>query len=406
MADFEKAINDAIAAEEIPGCAVLATNRDGTFKYSKAFGKVSMKPENNKPMQLDTVMWIASCTKLMTSISAMQLVERGVISLDDPVYKHIPELESRTVIKGFTDAGAPIEEKHTKPITLRHLLSHSSGLGYEFINPVIEAWLKYHNRPSASSGSVSERFFYPLTFEPGESWAYGVGIDYAGLLIERATGQSLEDYMKANLWGPLGIKDMTFFPSKRPDLAARMADMTARDPASGKLVDFAAPLPVHDSEGKEVTSCFGGQGVYASMEEYAKVLKALLEADQGGEGKILKKESVEELFKAQLGDKSREALMAVLENKEAFNPMGGLPFGVPKDHTLAGIVLLDDGSNGYKAGTVIWGGYPNIIWWVDRKTGLCGIYGGQVVPPGDVKVGGLQLKFEAAMYERLAKERA
>ncbi|EUC44111.1 hypothetical protein COCMIDRAFT_99063 [Bipolaris oryzae ATCC 44560] len=405
MADFEKAINDAIASEEIPGCALSATNRDGTFTYSKAFGKASMKPENSKPMQLNTVMWIASCTKLMTSISAMQLVERGLVSLDDPVYKHIPELESRTVIKGFTEAGAPIEEKHTKPITLRHLLSHSSGLAYEFIHPVNQAWLKYHKRAPGSSGNLIERFSYPLVFEPGESWAYGPGLDFAGLLIERVSGQSLEDYMKANLWTPLGISDMTFSLASRPDLAARLADMSARDPASGKVVDFSGPLPYVDGEGKEVTSHMGGQGVFASVEEYAKVLKAVLEADNGGEGKILKKESVEELFKAQLGDKSREVLMGILEDQATGNAMGGLPIGFPKDHALGGVVIVADGPDGKKAGTMVWGGYPNLIWWIDRKTGLCGIYGGQVVPPGDAKVSGLQRSFEAGMYERLAKEK-
>ncbi|EMD67843.1 hypothetical protein COCSADRAFT_34624 [Bipolaris sorokiniana ND90Pr] len=406
MTDFEKAINDAVAAEEIPGCALSATNCEGTFTYSKAFGRVSMKPENNKPMQLNTIMWIASCTKLMTSISVLQLVERGLVSLDDPVYKHIPELESRTVIKGFTDAGAPIEEKHTKPITLRHLLSHSSGLAYEFIHPVNQAWLKYHNRAPGSSGNLVERFSYPLVFEPGESWAYGPGIDFAGLLIERITGQTLEAYMKANLWTQLGIKDMSFSLASRPDLAARMADMSARDPTSGKTVVFSEPLPYLDGEGKEVTSHMGGQGAFASVEEYVKVLKALLEADKGGEGKILKKESVDELFKAQLGDKSREMLMGVLEDKAASNAMDGLPIGVPKDHALGGVILTGDGPDGKKAGTMVWGGYPNLIWWVDRKTGLCGIYGGQVVPPGDAKVCGLQRMFEAAMYERLAKEKA
>ncbi|XP_014554079.1 hypothetical protein COCVIDRAFT_105990 [Bipolaris victoriae FI3] len=405
MTDFEKAINDAIAAEEIPGCALSATNRDGTFTYSKAFGKASMKPDNNKPMQLDTIMWIASCTKLMTSISALQLVERGLVSLDDPVYKHLPELESRTVIKGFTDAGEPIEEKHTKPITLRNLLSHSSGLAYEFIHPVNQAWLKYHNRAPASSGNLVERFSYPLVFEPGESWAYGPGIDFAGLLIERISGQTLEDYMKANIWTPLGIKDMTFSLSSRPDLAARLADMSARNPSTGKVVDFSGPLPYVDGEGKEVTSHMGGQGVFASMEEYAKILKALLDADGGKEGAVLKKESVDELCKAQLGDKSRETLTAALEDKAASNAMGGLPIGVPKDHALGGVLLTGDGPDGKKAGTMVWGGYPNLIWWVDRKTGLCGIYGAQVVPPGDATVSGLQRKFEAAMYERLAQEK-
>ncbi|KAF1946994.1 beta-lactamase/transpeptidase-like protein [Clathrospora elynae] len=400
MADFESFINDAVAAQDIPGCVLVATNRDGSFTYANSFGSTSMKPENAKPLGLDTVMWIASCTKLMTSLCAMQLIERGQLSLDEPVYKHIPELECFTVIKGFSDAGEPIEEKHSRPITLRLLLTHSSGLAYEGTHPKALAWLKYHNRQPASSGKLLERFSCPLVFEPGESWAYGPSIDYAGLLVERITGQTLEQYMRTNLWEPLGIKDMTFFPSSRPDMKDRMADMSARN-ETDKVHYTDERMTFQDGEGKEVSDCMGGQGCFTSAEEYLKIIHALLTCDEEKEKKknMLSKASLDEFFKPQLGEGSKQALNAMLQNEMANNALGSTSKSEIKSWGLGGIVLMGDSPDGKKVGTMIWGGLPNLVWWVDRKAGLCGLYAGQVLPPGDAKCAVLSRKFEKGVYE-------
>jgi CubicO group peptidase (beta-lactamase class C family) len=273
-----------------------------------------MNPASAKPMDLNTMMWVASCTKLMTSICAMQLVERGQITLDEPVYRHIPELESFNVLTGFTDAGVPIEEKHKTPITLRLLLTHASGLTYDGMHPKALAWLKHHGQKPNTSGKLLDRFSAPLMFEPGESWTYGPGIDYAGLLVERISGLPLDAYMAKNLWDPLGITDITFFPSTRPDIQERMADMSVRD-EEGKVKHSDASMPYMDGEGKEVTDCMGGQGSFTCAKEYIKVLKAVLDCDDGGEGKVLSKQSVEEFFKPQLGEGSREMLNAVVEDE-------------------------------------------------------------------------------------------
>jgi CubicO group peptidase (beta-lactamase class C family) len=271
-----------------------------------------MKEGSASPFGLDTVMWVASCTKLMTSICAMQLVEQGLVSLDEPVYKHIPELESFTIVKEIEDGtGKPIEEKHTVPMTLRHLLTHSSGLSYDAIHPKLIAWLAYHKRQPNGSGKLIERYNAPLVAEPGESWAYGPSIDYAGLLVERITGKSLEDYMKTNLWEPLGIKDMTFHLSKRPDLKQRLADMSIRN-EEGKMRHTDGRKLYQDSDGNEVADCLGGQGSFTCAEEYIKVLKAVLTADE--DEKILKKSTVEEFFKPQLGEGSRAMLNTVLQD--------------------------------------------------------------------------------------------
>jgi len=334
MVDFENAIQEAIAAHDVPGCALVASNRDGTqvpttspfctmlvnplliipgsFHYAKAFGKASLKQGSERPLALNTILWTASCTKLMTSLCCLQLVERGLVSLDEPVYKHIPELESFNVLSGFDADGAPVEAKHTKPITLRLLLTHSSGLTYDAIHPMAAAWMQYHKRPMGASGKLLERFNVPLMFEPGDSWIYGASTDYAGLVVERVTGKTLEGYMKSNLWEPLGIKDMTFHPSKRPDLKERMAHMSLRDPETGKVRHTDTVAPQLDSQGNEYTDCLGGQGVFTSAEEYLKLLRAVLVCDE--DEKLLTRQTLDMLFAPQLGSASSMALNGILQN--------------------------------------------------------------------------------------------
>ncbi|KAI8940811.1 hypothetical protein NX059_002073 [Plenodomus lindquistii] len=360
MADFETAIKEAIAAHDLPGCALVASNRDGSFSYAKAFGNASMKEGSERPFQLNTVMWVASCTKLMTALCCMQLVERGLVSLDEPVYKHIPELEHFNVFSGFDDSGAPIEAKHTKPITLRLLLSHSAGLSYDSFDPKTMAWLRYHKQPMRSSGKLLERFDLPLIFEPGESWVYGSSIDYAGLLVERVTGHNLEAYMKANIWEPLGIKDMTFHLSSRPDMKERMADMSLLDPSSGTLRHMRTRLPFLDGEGNEIEDCLGGQGVFTSAEEYIKVLKAVLTSDENE--KLIKKETANLFFSPQLGDESKKMLNLTVQDGTLNNIFGGTPKHIIKDWGLGGLLLDSDNPAGMKAGTMIWAGAPNLIW--------------------------------------------
>jgi CubicO group peptidase (beta-lactamase class C family) len=240
----------------------------------------------------------------------MQLVERGKITLDEPVYRVIPELAAFNVVTGFTDSGVPIEEKHKNPITLRQLLTHSSGLTYDNLgHPKATAWLAYHKQKPASSGKLLERFVTPLMFEPGESWAYGPGIDFAGLLVERLSGLSLEEYMKEFLWGPCGVKDATFFLSKRPDLKERLADMSVRT-EDGKVRHSEAPSTSLNDQGKELEDCFGGQGSYTCVAEYIKVLRGVLD------GTVLSEESLETFFAPQLGAGSREMLNYTFQQDE------------------------------------------------------------------------------------------
>lgn len=272
-----------------------------------------MKPENAKPIQTNTIMWVASCTKLMTSICALQLVDQGKLALDDPVYNHIPELKDFKILKTFDNAGKPVEVQHTKPITLRTLLTHTSGLTYDGMHPKLLAWLAYHGREHTVGAKLLQRFNAPLIFEPSESWMYGSSIDYAGLLIERVTGLTLEEYMRQNLWEPLGIRDMTFKLKSRPDMKMRMADMSMRDEKSAKVRLSTERMSYQDANGEEVDDCMGGQGVFTSAEEYIKIVHAVLRMNE--EETLLKKETSKEFFRPQLGEgQPSAALNALLQD--------------------------------------------------------------------------------------------
>jgi CubicO group peptidase (beta-lactamase class C family) len=353
-----------------PPSQLPALNFPGSFTYTKTFGKRSMHPDHDQsPLRLDTVMWIASCTKLLTSICALQLVERGQLSLDEPVYAYIPELKDRTVITGFQEDGTPIEEPHKNPITLRLLLTHCSGLSYDVMHPNLIQWNTYHKRTTSPSGKVLERFDHPLAFEPGTSWMYGSGIDFAGLLVERLTNMTLEEYMRQNLWEPLGIKDMTFHLSKRPDLAKRMADMSKRADDGGKAV-FTDERQSYQNENKEeCEDCFGGHGVLTSPEEYFKVLRAFLTTDE--DQKILKKETVKMMFEPQMGEGSKTTLNMICKSNEMLNDaLCGVSMDVEKDYGLGAMLLCGDEPGARKEGTLVWGGLPN-LYWVSREDVDC-----------------------------------
>lgn len=300
----------------------------------------------------------------MTSIAAMQCVESGLMNLDDGVYDILPELKDLPLLKGFDeDTGCPILERHKTKLTLRHLLTHSSGLAYDETHPKLLSWLAWNKKKPSKAGTVEERFYYPLVFEPGTSWCYGSGIDWAGKMVERVNGGiSLEKYMKKKIWRPLGIRDMTFFPNSQPALEKRLADMSKRDPVQpDKVTRSNAKLQFLDSNGNYVADCFGGLGAFSSPEEYIKILHGLLTTDEGS-GKLLTRASVDEFFKPQLSERARKALQVLLKDEELNNAMGGTPIEMKKDWGLGGLLTLSEVEGGRRPGTMTWGGLPNLTW--------------------------------------------
>ncbi|KAK0755658.1 hypothetical protein N5P37_011793 [Trichoderma harzianum] len=402
MPSLEESFTTAIAEGKIPGTVLMATNETGTFQYSKAFGPSSLHGIQND-LKLDAVFILASFTKLITTIAALQLVERGKWTLDENVFDILPELETLPVLTQMKE-GRAVLKKREKEITLRHLLTHSSGVGYSMTSTLIQ---EYHASiglpPTASFPDVINRFGCPLLFEPGSSWQYGGSLDWVGLGVARIAKMSLEDYCLQNIFGPLNITDITFWPERQPELNARLAGMTVRDSdvPDGKVrvLPYSGPNP-----GGAYAEEFGGQGAYGTLPEFMKILQSLLADDE----KLVKKETTVDMFQPQL---SRESQRSLQESFGDINRsrlfVGTFPEHVRYDWGLGGLLTMQDvtidGMQWRKKGCMVWSGMPNLFWFLDREVGLCGVYGTQLLPPGDTKTNEMIAFFEKSIYELYAR---
>jgi len=366
----------------IAGLAVVAVDKDGKTIYSGTSGKTSVDPSKATPMTMDSVYWIASQTKLLTAISAMQCVERGQIRLDDPVGEIVPELADPDILEGFNEEGRPKLRKATIEITLKMLLAHTSGIAYAGADPNLKKWSE--NEGLVGFSGHMKDFTHPLIFEPGTTWMYGPGIDWVGQMIERLNNCTLGEYMEKNIFTPLGMNSATFHPENRPEIEARLVDTTHRLPDStlaslGRLYKCPAP---HD---------LGGVGLYCTPTDYAKVLVPLL---QGGGG-LLKPESVDEIFKPHVTKEVADAHTRWMKETNNISADCEVTFG------LTVSVAVTPFPDNRAAGSVSWGGLPCLAWWVDRETGIAATIFQQTMPPMDPLSVEFARKFEALLYKHV-----
>ncbi|MCJ1472318.1 hypothetical protein MMC13_000965 [Lambiella insularis] len=265
--DIRKSIDDATSdPHKIPGCVVVVVGKDGKPIFSYASGRRGM--ETQQPMSMESIFWIASCTKLIGAIAAMQLVEQGKLALDDDdlIESICPELKNIKILKSVDDNGnAELIDKKTK-ITLRMLLTHTAGFGYTFFDDTLRRW----GLPvglDELSGFAEDVQRLPIRFEPGTQWQYGVGIDWAGNVVERVTGMSLNDYFQKHIFQPLGIKNISMFPNE--DMKSQLAHMHQKENGKIRTRDhmLRRPLISRESEISQVYNS-AGAGCFARPLEY------------------------------------------------------------------------------------------------------------------------------------------
>ncbi|OAP64035.1 hypothetical protein AYL99_00007 [Fonsecaea erecta] len=394
---FDKQFDSATKpgpTRKIVGAVLMAADASGQLGcdiiFQKARGFTSVIPGTASPMTEDTTFWIASCTKLLTTIAAMQCVEQGKLSLNDDLSLFFEEWKSPDILTGWNqDTGEPEFRKATKKITLRHLLTHSSGMGYDFLSPDLLKWRQWRDgtvRPG--NGEIRKQYLMPLLFEPGDGWSYSCGIDWAGKMVERVNGDMpLGQYMKKNIWDPLGMGSTSFRLGENERVRSRLCATTART-TEGDLVPadpYPNPNPKDD---------LGGGGMYSSAEDYIKVLISLLKND----GILLKSETVDMMFTPQLPD---EASLVAAVTEPAAGPMfrGGVD-STAWNFGLGGILNMEDVDSVCKKGTMSWSGLPNLFWWIDRTAGNCGIYASQIIPPGDLESINLSVAFRREIFAR------
>jgi CubicO group peptidase (beta-lactamase class C family) len=250
----------------------------------------------------------------------------------------------------------------------RHLLSHTSGFEYDWFSPLLAKWRASRGEQPWTGPTVEDKSTLPLLFEPGTSFRYSGGFDWAGKLIERVTGDTLEQFMVKKIFEPLGIKDVTFYPNQRPDMNDRQATVsTLSETGEAPAVDAAAFDPLFG--GKD---CLGGGGAYGSANAYFKFLHAMLRRDS----KLLKPESYDELFKPQLNKQCKKAFNEYLRSSPAHAQYLGmsLPGDIEKTWSFAGMICEQGQEGRMSEGTYFWGGVPSMYWvslYEGRHCGVC-----------------------------------
>ncbi len=359
--EIDHALQARVAAREIPGVVAMAANQQSLI-YQGAFGLRDMGAASH--MSIDTVFRIASMVKLLTSVAALQLVERGKLKLDEPAGKIDPTLGSMQVLAGFDAKGVPQLRLAQKPITLRALLTHTSGFSYLLWDPQVVRYLKI-----ARGDPNLPRM--PLMFEPGARWSYGGGIDRVGRMVEIASGQSLDRYFSDHITRPLGMKDTAF--SLTTEQRARQAHLHVRD-ADGKL----KPRPLEKADAAKAFS--GGGGIYSTAPDYLALLQALLNGGTLRETSILRPETVAMMSENQIGH--LEAGILKTTNPALSNDVDFFP-GVRLRWGLGHMINIDHVPDGRKAGSLTWAGLFNTYYWIDPTMRIAGVIMMQILPFAD-----------------------
>jgi methyl acetate hydrolase len=384
--EIDQTLSAAIKRGDVPGVVAMAATREGVI-YQGAFGRRALP--DGAAMTADTVFWLASMTKPITSTAAMQLVEQGKLALDRPVADLLPELAAPQVLDGFDAAGEPRLRPATRPITLRHLLTHTAGFVYDIWNPEMGRYMEKRGIPGIIS-CQNAALMLPLVFEPGEKWDYGINIDWVGKAVERASGQQLGDYFAEHLFGPIGMKDIGF--ELTPDRRSRLVGMHARG-EDGTLAPMEFEIP------QEPEFRMGGGGLYGTAADYLAFQRVFLNQGRADGRQVLQPETVTLMAQNAMGDLNvrllRTAMPAYSHDAEFFP-------GTVKKWGLGFMISTAPVPGGRSSGSFAWAGLGNTYFWIDPASGVAGIILAQLIPFADPKSLALLDAFEQAVYAALA----
>jgi CubicO group peptidase (beta-lactamase class C family) len=387
LPNIDRLLAGATEAGDIPGVVAMAATASGPA-YEGAAGTRALPA--GPAMTVDSVFWIASMTKAVTSTAAMQLVERGKLALDEPIAGILPELASPQVLEGFDAAGEPRLRPARRPITLRHLITHTAGFGYDMWNADL---LRYEEK-TGTPGIISCEnlaLTMPLTFDPGDKWDYGINIDWIGKAVERVSGQKLGAYFRANLFEPLGMNDTVFKIGAAQ--RERLVGMHTRE-ANGGL----APMPFEIPQEPQFE--MGGGGLYGTASDYLAFQQMFLNEGRAADGRpVLKPETVRAVGENQMGAINVRLLKSAIPpytNDAEFFP------GMVKKWGLGFMINTERVPGGRSAGSLAWAGLGNTYFWIDPVKRIAGVILMQLVPFADAKALDLFDKFEKAVYAGLA----
>jgi CubicO group peptidase (beta-lactamase class C family) len=363
---LEDTLRTGVKQRSIPGAAGMVASADKTT-WSGAFGAC---------VAVNSIFRIASMTKVITTTAAMQLVEQGKLSVDEPVAKHLPALEKVQVLEGFDADGKPKLRSPRQLILLRQLLTHTAGFAYDGWDANLKRYLETHKGVTA-----------PLVFEPGARWEYGTNIDWAGRLVEAISGLTLEDYFQRHILQPLGMQDTSFIlPRQKFD---RLVGSWQRQ-ADGSLKAEPRTFPAAPK------AFNGGGGLYSTAGDYVRFMQMFLRRGKSPEGRaILRPESIDRMMTNQVGSIDAGKLKTTRPERSAdvdFHP------GHTDGFTFGFLINREAYAGGRSAGSLAWAGLLNTFFWIDPKAGICATLLMQFLPFCDPQAIGLLRDFENAVY--------
>ncbi len=377
-------LSKAVEKQRVKGIVALIA-RNGKVVYHKVFGQM----DEGKAMQKDAIFRICSMSKPITAVAVMMLWEKGLLELNDPIDKYIPEFKDvKVMIVDSREVDRYRLVKPKRPITIRHLLSHTSGISYGFWGQPLLSDIYLENKVSdgltVTEGTIAEGVKRlakcPLLFHPGEGWEYGLNYDVLGYLVERVSGMSFDKFLEENLFEPLKMKDTFFFVPK--DKESRLAAVYEPTKEGGlkkldhKVVDNAALSktksliydPFYSTQGPK-TYFSGGAGLHSTINDYLRFCQMMLNGGKLDNARILSPTTVDLMTNSYMGD-----------YKIWWIPDGGMKYGL-------GVMTITDRygtANALPNGSYYWGGFYHTRFYVDSKHDLIAMYFSQIRPYGQV----------------------
>lgn len=370
---LDRALAEALADSDLPGMVALVTSGDSVL-YRRALGVTGVG--SNKPMVTDGIFRIHSMTKPITSLALMMLVERGEVDLDAPASRYLADLREREVLVSVdTTENRALTRPPSREITVRDLLRHTSGFAYTFSNHELLAM--------EENGGIGGRA-QPILHDPGERWTYGVGTAFVGWIVEEISKQALPDFLRAEIFEPLGMNDTSFNlgPSeidRLVDLARRVDGVVTSGPRPDSLV----------GQGR------GDGGLVSTADDYARFIQLILGRGELDSVRLLSEAAVEEMSRNQLeGITVIEQPGAIPNLSRPFPPTGAGQDGF----SLAFQVSTEEVEDRRRPGSLSWSGLGNAHFWVDPTTGIGVVLLFQIFPFYDEAVLDVMNRFEKVLY--------
>jgi methyl acetate hydrolase len=380
---IDEMLQAAVARGDVPGVVALAADDDGVL-YEGAAGRRAADADD--PITPDTMLRIASMTKMVTTTAALQLAERGALELDAPVETYRPEFASLQVLEGF-DGDTPVLRPPRTRATVRQLITHTAGLGYWVWNRDIDRYEQVTGTPNIMPGSDAV-FTSPQLSDPGTRFEYGINIDWLGRVAEAVSGQPLDAYFRDNITGPLGMTNTT----------AKMTDAQRAN---------SAPVHVRGEDGSWTVTGIdwaqqpdywgGGHFLYSTPRDYLAFQRMLLGGGKLGDVRVLDQATVKEAFTNQIGELDIPAAIATAhpELSADVNLGPDLKWGL-------GLLLNQAQQPGMRAaGSGAWAGMFNTHFWVDPASRVTGSIFSQTLPFAEPAAFQLYADFEQALYATL-----